>query len=57
MNENELAKIIVDLGFNIYKKLGAGLFENVYEQCLYHDIKKAACKLKGKNICQLFMMI
>ena len=39
MNENELAKIVVDLGYKIYKKLGAGLFENVYEECLFHDIK------------------
>jgi GxxExxY protein len=49
MDENELAKIAVDLGFKIYKKLGAGLFENVYEECLFHDIKKFGLKVEKQK--------
>lgn len=49
MDENELAKIVVDLGFKIYKKLGAGLFENVYEECLFHDIKKFGLKVEKQK--------
>ncbi|OJX31002.1 MAG: GxxExxY protein [Chryseobacterium sp. 36-9] len=49
MDENELAKIVVDLGFKIYKKLGAGLFENVYEECLFHDIKKFGLKIEKQK--------
>ena len=49
MNENELAKIVVDLGYKIYKKLGAGLFENVYEECLFHDIKKAGLQVERQK--------
>lgn len=49
MDENELAKIVVDLGFKIHKKLGAGLFENVYEECLFHDIKKFGLKIEKQK--------
>ena len=49
MDENELAKIVVDLGFKIYKKLGAGLFENVCEECLFHDIKKFGLKVEKQK--------
>ena len=49
MDENELAKIVVDLGFKIYKKLGAGFFENVYEECLFHDIKKFGLKVEKQK--------
>jgi len=49
MDENELAKIVVDLGFKIYKKFGAGLFENVYEECLFHDIKKFGLKVEKQK--------
>ncbi|MFC4163675.1 GxxExxY protein [Epilithonimonas zeae] len=49
MDENELAKIVVDLGFKVYKKLGAGLFENVYEECLFHDIKKFGLKVEKQK--------
>ena len=40
MTENELSKIVFDLGLKIHKKLGPGLFENVYEECLFYELKK-----------------
>jgi len=38
MTENEIAKIIVNSCFQIHKELGPGLFESVYEQCLYFEL-------------------
>ncbi|VAX15781.1 hypothetical protein MNBD_IGNAVI01-2337 [hydrothermal vent metagenome] len=40
MNENEIAKIIVNTSFNIHIKLGPGLLESVYEEILYYELKK-----------------
>jgi len=40
MTENELSKIIFDLGMKIHKTLGPGLLESVYEECLFYEIKK-----------------
>ncbi|HAO06467.1 MAG TPA: GxxExxY protein [Chryseobacterium sp.] len=38
MNENEIAKIIVDAGLKIHRILGQGLYETVYEQCLEYEL-------------------
>jgi len=40
MTENELSKIVLDLGMKIHKVLGPGLLESTYEECLYYEIKK-----------------
>jgi len=40
MKENELAKIVVDLGLKIHRQLGPGLLENVYEECLFYELQK-----------------
>jgi GxxExxY protein len=38
--ENELSKIIVNTSFEIHQKLGPGLLESVYEEILFHELKK-----------------
>ena len=40
MHENEISKIIFDLGLKIHKNLGPGLLESAYEECLYYELKK-----------------
>lgn len=38
MSENELAKIVVAVAFDIHTKLGPGLFESVYETIMEHEL-------------------
>ncbi len=38
MEENEIAKIIVETVFRIHKELGPGLFESVYESVLDYEL-------------------
>lgn len=38
MDENEIAKIIVDTAFKMHKELGPGLFESVYESILEYEL-------------------
>lgn len=40
MTENEIAKIIVNVAYNIHVKLGPWLLESVYEEILYYELKK-----------------
>jgi GxxExxY protein len=40
MNENDMAKIVVDLCLKIHKILGPGLLESVYEEVLVYELKK-----------------
>lgn len=38
MHENELAKIVVSVAYNIHSNLGPGLFESVYETIMEHEL-------------------
>ncbi len=40
MNENQIAKIIVNAAYQIHTKLGPGLLETVYQVVLAHDLRK-----------------
>ena len=39
MHENEISKIIVDITFLIYKKLGPGLLESVYQAVFVYELR------------------
>jgi GxxExxY protein len=49
MTENELAKIVVHLGLKVHRKLGPGLLESVYEECLCHELKKEGVNFKRQH--------
>jgi GxxExxY protein len=40
MNENEIAKILVNIFFKIHRILGPGLFESVYEKAICYELEK-----------------
>jgi GxxExxY protein len=40
MNENEIARIVVDCAFRVHTTLGPGLLEHIYEVALQHELKK-----------------
>lgn len=40
MTENEIAKVVVDTAFKIHTLFGPGLFESVYEELMYYELKK-----------------
>jgi GxxExxY protein len=40
MTENEIAKIVFDLGLKVHKILGPGLLESSYEECMFYEINK-----------------
>ena len=46
MNENEIAKEIVDAAFKVHKGLGPGLLESVYETVLAYELKKKGLNAK-----------
>ena len=53
MNENEIAKIVFDLGLKIHKTLGPGLLESAYEECLFYEISKAGLFVEKQKILPL----
>ena len=50
MTENELSKIVFEIGLKIHKNLGPGLFEIVYEECLFYELKKTGLKVEKQKI-------
>jgi len=49
MTENEIGKIVVDAAITVHKALGPGLFENVYEIALTHELKKHGLDVEKTN--------
>ena len=49
MHENEISGIIVDKCYHIHKELGPGLFENVYEEILKHELIKQGLSLEQQR--------
>jgi len=50
MNENELSRIIVNCSYNIHTKLGAGLFESVYEEIMFYELKKLGLFVERQKV-------
>ncbi len=40
MNENELAKVVLDRAYQLHTRLGPGLLETVYEVLLAYELRK-----------------
>jgi GxxExxY protein len=40
MNENEIAKLIVDAAFQIHTRLGPGLLESAYQLVMVYELQK-----------------
>jgi GxxExxY protein len=49
MTENEIARIVFDLGLKIHKTLGPGLLESSYEECLFYEINKCGLSVEKQK--------
>lgn len=50
MTENENAKEIWSISFDIHQKLGPGIFESVYEEILAHELLKAGIAFERQKL-------
>ena len=44
----KIATVIVDCAYKVHKKLGAGLLEKIYEECLLYELRKAGLECKSQ---------
>ncbi|WP_336690537.1 MULTISPECIES: GxxExxY protein [unclassified Chryseobacterium] len=49
MNENEVSKVIFDAGLKVHRRLGAGLLESAYEECLYYELQKSGLLIEKQK--------
>ncbi len=53
MNENELSKLIVDSAIKVHMKLGTGLLESAYEECLFYELRKLNLYVEKQKVLPL----
>lgn len=46
MHENEISKLVLDSCYLIHSSLGPGLFENVYKNILFFELKNKGLKVE-----------
>jgi GxxExxY protein len=49
MNENEIAREVVDAAYKIHTKLGPGLLESVYQSVLEYELGKRGLQVKAEQ--------
>lgn len=49
MDENAISKIVLDCAFKIHTKLGAGLLEKVYRECLAYELTKTGLTVEQEK--------
>jgi GxxExxY protein len=49
MKENELSKIIIGCAIEVHKKLGPGLLESAYQDCLCYELTQAGLKVNKRK--------
>lgn len=45
MNENQLSNEIIGCAIEVHRKLGPGLLESAYQECLYYELQQAGLKV------------
>ena len=53
MTENQIAKIIVDVAYNIHVKLGPGLLESTYETLMCYELGKRGLRYTQQQVLPL----
>jgi len=54
MNENEIAKVIVDAAYKIHTNLGPGLLESVYQTVLEYELRKRGLRVEAEQPIPVF---
>ncbi len=49
MSENELSNLIIGQAMKIHTKLGAGLLESVYKECLFYELRKSRLSVEKEK--------
>lgn len=49
MIENDISKIVIGCAIEVHKKLGPGLLESAYQECLFYELKQAGLKVQKEK--------
>ncbi len=54
-SSNDISKDVVDSAFYVYKQMGTGLLESVYEECLCYTLEKRQIPFERQKPISVFM--
>ena len=46
MTENQISRIVLDAAFKVHTKLGPGLLESAYRECLFYELNKIGLNVR-----------
>jgi GxxExxY protein len=49
MTEDELSKKVIGIAIEVHSKIGPGLLENVYKECLYYKLIKSGMMVEKEK--------
>lgn len=49
MDVNEISKTIIGFAIEVHKKLGPGLLESAYRECLFYELKNVGLKVEKEK--------
>lgn len=49
MRENDLARVVVDVAYQIHRELGPGLLESVYQAVMFHELTKRKLQVTSQS--------
>lgn len=49
MNEDQISNKIIGCAIEVHKRLGPGLLESAYQECLYFELNEAGLKVKKEK--------
>ena len=49
MTENEIASVVFESALRVHKRLGPGLLESAYEECMFYELKKTNLKVEKQK--------
>ena len=54
-SSNDISKDVVDSAFYVYKQMGTGILESVYEECLCYTLEKRQIPFERQKPISVFM--
>jgi GxxExxY protein len=49
MDENSLSNLVINRALKVHTKLGAGLLESAYKECLFFELQKAGLRVEKEK--------
>ena len=54
MDENRIAKLVVNAAIEVHRNLGPGLLESVYQRCMFHELTLSGLRVERETLLKGF---